>query len=272
MSSVSFLIDDKSPLIHYDSTWAAGNSGDDSLADQYFRGTFQTSIITNSIATFSFNGTAFSIYGAKRGNHGSYTVTVDGYDYVGYTAYSGQSNISLFQQVLFNRSGLTQELHTISLTNTGVTGSGNPYVDIDMVTWQTEFNGTQLVTETVDDADTRFQYQEPGWNTNPTGVNLFNNGSGHSTSISNASVTLTFTVTESVSVFGTVGPSNGLYSVSLDSQPAYQYNASTYLTFYEVMLYHADNLGPGQHQLTLMNLPDTNGQSLNIDYAQLISR
>ncbi|KAG2361344.1 hypothetical protein BDR07DRAFT_1409936 [Suillus spraguei] len=267
MSSVSFLIDDKSPLIHYDSTWAAGNSGDDSLADQYFRGTFQTSNVTGSVATFSFNGTAFWIYGAKRGNHGTYTVTVDGANFAGNT---GQSNTNLFQQVLFNQSRLTQGLHTVSLTNTGVTGSGNPYVDIDMVTWQTEFSGTQLATETVDDADPRFQYQEPAWNTNPTNVNLFNNGTGHSTSVSDASVTLTFTA-ESVSVFGTVGPGNGLYTVSLDSQQAVQYNATTYLTFYEVMLYHADNLGSGQHQLTLINLPETVGQTLNIDYALLTS-
>lgn len=263
MSLVSYLLDDKSPLIHYDSTWAPGSSMD-SLADQYFRGTFQTSNVTGSVATFSFNGTAFWIYGAKRSNHGTYTVTVDGANFAGNT---GQSNANLFQQVLFNQSGLTQKLHTVSIMNTA---TGSLYVDIDMVVWQTEFNGTQLVTETVDDADPRFLYQEPAWNTNPTGVNLFNNGTGHSTSVSAASVTLTFTA-ESVSIFGTVGPGNGLYSVSLDSQPAISYNATTYLTFYEVMLYHADNLGPGQHQLTLVNLPETNGQTLNIDYALLTS-
>ncbi|KAG1742918.1 hypothetical protein EDB19DRAFT_1907403 [Suillus lakei] len=269
MSSVSFLVDDKSPLIHYDSTWAAGNSGDDNLADQYFRGTFQTSNVTGSVATFSFNGTAFWIYGAKRTNHGTYTVTVDNANFAGNT---GQSNTNLFQQVLFNQSGLTQGLHTVSITNTATT-SANPYVDIDMVAWQTEFNGTQLVTETVDDADPRFQYQEPAWSTNPNNVNLFNNGTGHSTSVSDASVTFTFTgmSSESVSIFGTVGPGNGLYTVSLDSGQVTQYNATTYLTFYEVMLYHADNLGSGQHQLTLINLPQTNGQTLDIDYALLTS-
>ncbi|KAG1771828.1 hypothetical protein EDD22DRAFT_862750, partial [Suillus occidentalis] len=263
MSSVLYLVDDKSPLIHYDSTWGSGNS-QDSLADQYFRGTFQTSNITGSVATFSFNGTAFWIYGAKRTNHGTFTVTVDGASFAGNT---GLSNVNLFQQVLFNQSGLTQKLHTVSLTNTA---TGSLYVDIDMVVWQTEFNETQLVTETVDDADPRFQYQELAWNTNPTNLNLFNNGTGHSTSVSDASVTLIFSA-DSVSIFGTVGPNNGLYTVSLDSQQATQYNATTYLTFYEVMLYHADNLGSGQHQLTITNLPETNGQTLNIDYALLTS-
>ncbi|KAG2150829.1 hypothetical protein DEU56DRAFT_908470 [Suillus clintonianus] len=259
ISLVSYLVDDKSPLINYDNTWAPGTSAD-SLADQYFRGTFTTSNVTGSVAKFSFNGTAFWIYGAKRGNHGTYTVTVDNSNFAGNT---GQSNTALFQQVLFNQSGLSQGLHTVSLTNTA---TGSLYVDIDMVVWQTEFNGTQLLSETVDDADARFQYQEPAWNTNPTYVNLFNNGTGHSTSVSDASVTFTFTGMSSLSC-----PSNGFYSVSLDSGQATQYNATAYVPCYEVMLYHADNLGSGQHQLTLVNLPQTSGQTLNIDYAVLTS-
>ena len=34
MSTVIFLADDKSPLIHYDSAWAPGTSEDDPSADQ----------------------------------------------------------------------------------------------------------------------------------------------------------------------------------------------------------------------------------------------
>ena len=40
------------------------------------------------------------------------------------------------------------------------------------------------------------------------------------------------------------------------------------------MIYHADNLGPGSHQLVLTNLPDASEQIpqfLGIDYAQLWS-
>ncbi|OJA07835.1 hypothetical protein AZE42_06353 [Rhizopogon vesiculosus] len=287
MSLATFLADDKSPLIHYDSGWAAGNSGDDNLADQYFRGTFQTSNATGGTATFSFNGTGFWIYGAKRTNHGTFTVTVDSQSF---SNINGESNVNLFQQVLFNQSGLTQGLHTVSLMNTG---SGNTnYVDIDMVeflhplttlmahclrsfkvVWETEIDG-ELVTRTIDDTDAAFQYQEPAWNANPTNVNLFSNATGHSTSSYDATTTLSFTgmsFTESVSIFGSVGPNNGPYSVSLDSGQANTFNATAYLTFYEVMLYHADNLGPGQHQLTLTNLPDSNGQTLDIDYAVLLA-
>jgi hypothetical protein len=78
------------------------------------------------------------------------------------------------------------------------TGSGNTnYVDIDMVrfvqrstkpmtnclysfqvVWQSEINAEQLVTQTIDDTDAAFLYQEPAWSTNPTNVNLFSNGTG----------------------------------------------------------------------------------------------
>ncbi|KAG0703240.1 hypothetical protein DFH29DRAFT_874637 [Suillus ampliporus] len=68
-------------------------------------------------------------------------------------------------------------------------------------------------------------------------------------------------------------PNNGLYSVSLDSGHATQYNVNIYGAFYEVVSYHADNLGSGRHQLTLTNLPGANEltQELDIDYALLTS-
>ncbi|KAH7927505.1 hypothetical protein BV22DRAFT_1127314 [Leucogyrophana mollusca] len=226
MPLVTTLIDDKSPLIHYDSSWAPGNSQDDPLADEYYLGTFTTCNVTNGVATFSFNGSAFWIYGAKRSNHGSYTVDVDG----GTFNDNGDSSNAIFQTSLFNQS-LSQGEHTVTLTNTG---QNNLYVDIDLIVWQSEVgqDEDQLMTETVEDTDPRFSYQEPAWTSSPgdpTTANFFSNGTGHSTTNYDAYVTFTFTV----------------------------------------MLYHADNLGSGQHQVVLTNLPNVAGQYLNIDYATL---
>jgi hypothetical protein len=81
---------------------------------------------------------------------------------------------------------------------------------------------------------------------------------------------LTVLTGEAVTLFGTSGPSNGPYSVQLDGGPTVQYNASNaYPTNYGVTIYHADNLGPGTHQIVLTNLPDTSSQYVTIDYAQL---
>ncbi|KAG6372415.1 hypothetical protein JVT61DRAFT_7888 [Boletus reticuloceps] len=265
MPLVTSVIDDKSPLISYDSTWIAGTA-QDSFATDYYRGTFTVNNVTDGLASFSFNGTAIWIYGANRPNHGTYTVQVDSATYSGL---DGAGN-NLFQQSLFNISSLNQEMHTVRLTNTA---SGGLYVDIDMIVWQSQVGNTSdnLVYEVVQDTDSRFQYPEPAWSatsgSSDINFGLFNNGTGHVTQTYDASATFTFTA---ISLFGTSGPSNGPYSVQLDGSQSAQYNASnTYPTNYGVMIYHADNLGPGSHQLVLTNLPATSGQSIYIDYAQL---
>ena len=75
---------------------------------------------------------------------------------------------------------------------------------------------------------------------------------------------------EAVSLFGTSGPSNGQYSVQLDGGQTVTYNATNaYPTNYGVVIYHADNLGSGSHQIVLTNLPAISDQILAVDYAQL---
>lgn len=92
---------------------------------------------------------------------------------------------------------------------------------------------------------------------------------GHACCSAHRYAALTHLSGEVVSLFGTSGPSNGLYSAQLDGGQTVQYNASNaYPTNYGVMIYHADNLGPGTHQLVLTNIPAASG-SLSIDYAQL---
>ncbi|KAG6331383.1 hypothetical protein ID866_7706 [Astraeus odoratus] len=268
MQLITTIIDDKSPLISYDDTWLPGTSADDSYADQYYLGTFTKNNQTNGKATFSFNGTSLWIYGARRTNHGTYTVQVDSATYSNNNGYSATNE---FMVSLFNVSGLTQGSHTVSLTNTG-TGD-LPYVDIDLIVWQSEVGDTddELITETVQDTDPRFRYDDLAWNATPSDANFFNNGTGHYTETYQASATLTFTVWETVALFGSTGPLHGQYSVQLDAGQATTYNATTSLPFYGVTLFYADNLGTGQHQLTITNLPASSGQELAIDYALISS-
>lgn len=97
---------------------------------RYYLGTFTKNNVTGGTATltFDFNGTAIWIYGAKRTNHGTYSVQIDG---ATFSDLNGNAN-DLFQQSLFNTSTLSQEMHTVKLTNTA-TSTTDPYVDIDMV-------------------------------------------------------------------------------------------------------------------------------------------
>lgn len=261
MSLVTNLIDDKSPLILYDSTWLPGNSWDDSSADQYYLGTFTTNNVTNGAASFSFNGTGVWIYGAKRGNHNTYTVQLDDNTYGPYTGYSAASE---FMQVLFNYTTLSQGWHNLTLTNTGTNAE---YVDIDLIVWHSEVGsgGQDLVTETVQDTDPRFQYQSSVW-ASPSDASFYSNGTGHYTDGYLASVSFIFTG-EMVTLFGATSTSTGPYTAQLDGGNAFKYNGTAFLPFYGVTLYHADNLGSGQHNLTLTNVPAAAGQQLCIDYA-----
>ncbi|KAH7913448.1 hypothetical protein BJ138DRAFT_1146014 [Hygrophoropsis aurantiaca] len=265
MPLVTHLVDDKTPLIQYDNTWAPGTSAD-SYADQYYLGTFATTNVTGGAASWSFNGTAFWIYGSRRVNHGTYSVTVDGETYPNN---NGQSNTFFFQQALFNMSGMTQGMHSVKIENTG---TNSQFLDIDLVVWQSEVGnpGDQLVTQTVQDTDPDFQFQAPAWNTNPPQVNFFNNGTGHSTTAYNATVTYSFTG-DSVALYGTVGPENGPYAVQLDGGEAMAFNGTQFMLYTQTMIYYADNLGPGSHQLMVTNLPEQSGQYLNIDYAEVAS-
>ncbi|KAL4068208.1 hypothetical protein J3A83DRAFT_4401894 [Scleroderma citrinum] len=219
MPLVTTLIDNKSPLISYDSTWIPGSSNGDPYEDQYFLGTFTVNNISKGKTTFTFNGTGFWIYGAQRNNHGTFTVQVDGAIYANNNGYSANNQ---FMVSIFNTSELTQELHTVSLTNTGTSGQ---YVDIDL-------------------------YSGSGWSANPSNDNFFSDGTAHSTQTYMDSATFTFT---------------------LDGGQSSTYNGTASVPFYGITLFHTDNLGAGNHQLTITNLPDTNGQMLSIDYALVSS-
>lgn len=264
MPLVTNLIDDKSPLIQYDSTWLPGNTVDDISADQYYLGTFSTNNVTNGQASFSFNGTGVWAYGARRFNHATYYYVQ--LDDVTWGPYNGVSTTQAFMQPIFNDSGLTQKMHTLTLMNHG--SGGNNYVDIDLIVWQSEVGKSdqQVIRETVQDTDSRFQYHNSAWSSSPSDAKFYSNGTGHYTEVDGATVTLTFTG-EMVTLFGAIGTSNGLYSVQLDGGNATQYNGTAFLPFYGVTLFHADNLGSGQHQVTLTNTASVTGQQLSIDYA-----
>ncbi|KAI6160357.1 hypothetical protein EDD17DRAFT_833719 [Pisolithus thermaeus] len=206
MPLVTNLIDDKSPLIKYDSTWLPGTSADDQSEDQYYHGTFTTNNVTNGQATFTFNGTTIWWYSALRNNHGTFVVQIDDETY---GPYDGYSAVDQFLVPIFNISGLNQGAHQLTLTNTG---SGTTlYVGADLVSelqffctyytistvlqivWQSNVGNDddQLITETIDDPDPRFQYQGSLWSS-PSDVTVYSNGTGHYTE-EQTSATLTFT-------------------------------------------------------------------------------
>ncbi len=73
----------------------------------------------------AFNGSAVSLVGAMRGNHGLYAVTVDGTQS---PSMNGSSSPAKFNQTLFEIDFRQIGAHTLILEN-----QQNNYIDIDYV-------------------------------------------------------------------------------------------------------------------------------------------
>jgi hypothetical protein len=82
-------------------------------------------LIQNANATLIFNGTGVYIYGAKRANHGSYSVSIDGQA----VANSNGNGDEEYQQLLYGTSTLSYGLHYVEIINTGAPS----FLDLDLV-------------------------------------------------------------------------------------------------------------------------------------------
>ncbi|KAG6918052.1 hypothetical protein DXG01_016708 [Tephrocybe rancida] len=211
MPSLTTTIEENSPLITYLSDWTTGDSSTDNAASSYSESSFMATQTSGASASFTFNGTGVQIFGAKRGNHGPYSVKVDGATYP--TTTGLLRDPGLFQQSLFAVDGLALGLHEVTITNQGTT-----FLDVDFITWTTNVGkpSEKLFVNTVQDTDSAFAYSSgAAWTTNPKNVGSFMGGSGQS----------------------------------------------------QVLLYHANNLPPGEHRVKLTCQPTTSGQNFALDYA-----
>jgi hypothetical protein len=263
MPQYNTTVEDFSPIITYSSGWSAGSSSDN-LADLYSDSSFTLTSSNGNTATFSFNGTGFTIFGAKRSNHGFYQITVDG---DAFPAEDGASpSPGEFQVPLFTSPPLNQSLHVVTLTN-----QGNTFVDIDFITFQSSVGNENegLIVNTVQDTDSAFAYMPANsWGLNPPNLGTYSGSSGHGTATPGAFMTYTFEG-DGVTLYGPVGPAGSAFSVSLDGGPPATYTANKQFYQSKVPLYIASNVGPGQHVVKVSYEPTQPGQIFAIDYADV---
>jgi hypothetical protein len=86
----------------------------------------------------TLNGTGIYIYGAKRFNHGAYTVTIGQNPAV---TLNGAASPNAFEQLLCVNGSLPYRQHTVMLANAGAPG----YVDLDYVMITTGDNDARSV-------------------------------------------------------------------------------------------------------------------------------
>ncbi|PBK95629.1 hypothetical protein ARMGADRAFT_1045495 [Armillaria gallica] len=224
---------------------------------------------TGASATFCFNGTGVNVYGAKRGNHGSYQVTLDG---TTFPAETGRNDTGIFQTLLFSSITLKQDFHELILTNQGV--DNHLYLDIDFITWQTSIGNINenLVVDTVQDTDPSFTYSpSSAWSSSPEHSDFYFGSTGQQVAVFSArehSIVRTFLFLtlcaqgEGVSLYGPVGPGYAAFSAQLDYGPSVNSTAIRKSFVPQVLLYHADGLGSGQH-------PSDDAQELAVDFANV---
>ncbi|THU91550.1 hypothetical protein K435DRAFT_673826, partial [Dendrothele bispora CBS 962.96] len=223
---------------------------------RYSQGTYISSWHPGSTASFSFNGTGFTIFGLQSNTSGDFIVSIDGQNHTG----TANTTETTYLAPLFNSSILSNSMHDVnSLISNGGGDDGDRKNnddgdDSDAGDDDGEPNPPTMEHKMYQDSDLHFEYlPQEAWNTDPAHVNEFKNQSGHSTSMANASLTFTFTG-DGITLFGSIGPTqSSSYSVSLDGGPAIWFNASMSWWSCDEVLYHASNLGQGQHRLVVTN-------------------
>ncbi|KAJ8519336.1 hypothetical protein ONZ45_g3703 [Pleurotus djamor] len=235
---LEFQIDDNSPLIVYDppDAWQQVNSSSDPFVKSYYGETLTRASAPGAQAHFSFNGTGFAVYGGRKKQYAPFELKLDGRSF---TCDASTSDDPQAAVRLCSKYNLTNTNHTATL----ISSTRAPF-DIDKISWTTEMNSqhgrTPLETLTVDDADSAFTWDPPtAWTTNPADLNWFR-------------------------------PENAPYTAQIDGRPIKTYNATTDYRTTRSLLFFADNLGPGDHAVTLTNAQDrSDAVLLEVDYAEV---
>lgn len=244
-------LEDSSPLISYSpaGAWTDTPQGDFS-SSSYSGSSFHTTSTPGASLSFSFNGTGIWLYGARRSEYGSYTISVDGVEMMQENANSPDSE---FQQSLGGVASLQMGSHEVTLTNTG------SMVDLDYVVF--EADGPEATTvATFDDSDVHITYDSQWALGNHPG---FYNSTIHYTQSADASLGFSFTG-DSIAIYGTVAQSMGNYSVNLDGVEK-TYNAggagSSQVLHATTLLYYANNIGSQSHNVVLTANPSGLGDA-----------
>ncbi|KAG8968738.1 hypothetical protein FRC03_006193 [Tulasnella sp. 419] len=265
----NFTIDDMSPLVNYIpiTSWQDGNSVD-IKKDKYFGGTFRLSTLKDAKAAFTFNGTGVWILGAKRANHGPYTSTIDGGEAITLDGFSPPPGI--YQVPLVTRANLALGVHTVEIVNARAIDD-RPYLDVDAFIWETEIPDDTNTSLILDDNHHAMQYlpSAAAWSNNTCPeVARYSGGTCHETSDPKGTLRLFFRG-ELITVYGGLGPDRGPYTVTLDSREPVHLTAISESYQTQQVIYFADNLGPGDHMLTISNNPSKAGEILDIDYISI---
>ncbi|RXW14332.1 hypothetical protein EST38_g11525 [Candolleomyces aberdarensis] len=262
MPSYSAVYEDTAPFFTYTGAWTSGSSRDN-LADRYSESSFTLTQTQGNTFSFKFYGTEVGIFGAKRGNHGLYQVTLDGTTSPDVTGAGDQFQASLYSATV------QKGMHTVTMVN-----RENKFLDIDFVSWTASVgrDDEPLIVNTWQDSHPAFVYSPANaWTAGPPSVGTFAGATGHGSSTPGSSVQLTFQVRDAIAIYGPSGPNGAAsYSVQVGADTPSFHSALKEFYRPRQLLYYGANLGPGSHNITLkLESTSDRSQMLAIDYAEI---
>ncbi|KAG8778282.1 hypothetical protein FRC12_025058 [Ceratobasidium sp. 428] len=269
MSESNFTIEDISPLISYQGQWSEILSPAlDSSLSSYQNSSFHSTQDGTAQAIWTFRGSALYIYGARRAGHGHYSVKLDD---AAPEEFDGrpQSGNDEFQYPLYVKTGLSNTVHTVTLSN--VPYENRTGLDIDYVTWTIEKNSTYQ-ERYID--DTEFEYADPYpvW-FNRTHSDGYYQLTYHST-FKGTSASFKFNGSD-VYIYGGTGRTEGtnqkyqgITRVYIDGHDyVSRFNKTTDSSVRVQCIFYMGDLGNGTHTVVISN--DDNA-GLNLDYAVVV--
>lgn len=268
MASFTLVVEDGSPLISYSPAGAWDDIVNDDVLLSYSGRSLHSTATRGATANFTFNGTGVKFFGAYRPGYGAYTLTVDGVEVANGNAESATLNV---RQTLGAVSGLEYGEHTAVLT-----AVGDGTIDLDWIEMETRVgpDGSKVSAETIDDSNSRISYlpTSESWALNQSPI--FMGGGIHFSNNPAASASLTFTG-DAVAIYGAVSPDHADVRITINGQDRSLRRRSSNRVnglHPQVLMYWADNLGPGEHTLAVSRSPTSlGGPFIDLDSVAVFS-
>lgn len=267
MAHYNVFIQDSSPLLIY-SPPGAWIDTPLQLHDSPFP-SYHATNVQNATVKLEFTGTGIHLLSATAPIPGSYEVYIDGQRLSNWTDSSSQLDSKL---LLGSITGLEMAPHTVTLINSGVTGDVLDLARVEVESVITN-GGSSLSTATFDDTVDEIQWGS-GWISAPGGP-AFYNMTVHYTEQPDAQMSFSFEG-DAIAIYGTSGTEMGYYTVTLDGQPNTLNGGSdgSVRTHPDrAILYLANGLNPGRHELTITANPSSLGDPrvFNVDCIRVLS-
>jgi len=267
MAHYNVFVQDSSPLFIYSPVGAWIDTPLESNDSPSL--SFHATHVHGATVELDFVGTGVHVFSATVPTPGSYEVYIDGEKLLERVGPSSRPDSQL---LLGSIAGLEMAPHTVTLVNSGETGD---FLDLDRVEVESivTSGSTPLSTATFDDTADEIQWG-PGW-VSTLGQSTFHNGTTHYTDQPDAKVNLSFEG-DAIAIYGTTGSNMGNYVVTLDGR-SHTFNGgsngSARIPHDKTILYLANGLGAGRHELTITANPASLGkpQVFNIDLIKVFS-